>query len=127
MFMVCMLEPDISSLFKVRTQLYAPDCEENTEKEQSKLQLRLKRNRTELVGQLAGSLSEDTVPSQDTHDSVMKLLSGVKDDILESDDTDSDLHLDIMLNLTYDDIINTRDAIFDEIERNQKQEETNLS
>ena len=84
-----------------------------------------------MVALLTQSLSEDTSPhdtsSHDTspHDNVMKFLCGMKNDILETGDTDSGLHTDIMLNVTYDDILNMRDLIFDEIERNQKREENN--
>ena len=69
---------------------------------------------------LMASLSEDSP----THRTLLTLLCGLKNDILETGDTGPDtLHPDILLHVTSDDIFNTRDTIFDEIERTQKTEE----
>ena len=169
----------------MKTHLFVPETEENSEKEQSKLQLRLKRNRTDLVEELRQSLREAIKvekikiewkfpfkgggvitsvvfhPKNDklfnpssrnakvkvrngnfhsffnfsilmaslsedspTHRTLLTLLCGLKNDILETGDTGPDtLHPDILLHVTSDDIFNTRDTIFDEIERTQKTEE----
>ena len=45
-------------MIQVKTHLFVPETEENSEKEQSKLQLRLKRNRSDLVEELRQSLRE---------------------------------------------------------------------
>ena len=71
-----------------------------------------------MVEELGLALCDDST----THLTLRNFLTGVKNDILETGDNES-VHTDILLNVTYDDILNMRDAIFDEIECHQKKEE----
>ena len=96
------------------------ETEENTEGGQSKLLLRLKKNKTEIVEQLTTALCEDTACAS-THDRLWKLLCGVKNDILDTTNTEIDSRAgEIWLNVSSDDILILRDIIFDEIELNQQ-------
>ena len=88
---------------------------DNSEKDQLRLQLRLKKNRSELVEELILALSDDS----ETHLTLSRFLAGVKNDILETGDNESG-HRDILLNVAYDDILNMRDTILDQIECHQE-------
>ena len=106
---------------QIKTQLYVAETEENTEGGQSKLQLRLKKNKAEIVEQLTTALCEDTACAS-THDRLWKLLCGVKNDILDTTNTGEieSRGGEILVNVSSDDILNLRDIIFDEIELNQQ-------
>ena len=96
------------------------ETEENTEGGQSKLLLRLKKNKTEIVDQLTVALCQDTA-GVSTHDRLWKLLCGVKNDILDTTNSEIDSRGgEIWLNVSSDDILNLRDIIFDSIELNQQ-------
>ena len=98
------------------------ETEENSEGGQSKLLLRLKKNKTEIVDQLTVVFCEDTVAGANTHDRLWKLLCGVKNDILDTTNTGETGSRggEILVNVSSDDILNLRDIIFDEIELNQQ-------
>ena len=103
------------------------ETEENTEGGQSKLLLRLKKNKTEIVEQLTQDLCEDTASSPDTHERLWKLLCGVKNDILDSTKTGEETDSgggDVWLNVSSDEVLSLRDIIFDEIELNQQTAES---
>ena len=59
-----------------------PENAENHEKDQAKLDLRLKRNRSEIVSELILSVCEDS----STHTRLGQFLSGLKNNILETDE-----------------------------------------
>ena len=107
---------------QIRTHLYVAETEENSEGGQSKLLLRLKKNKTEIVDQLTVAFCEDTVAGANTHDRLWKLLCGVKNDIL---DTANTVEIDsrgeeVWLNVSSDDVLTLRDIVFDEIELNMQ-------
>ena len=106
---------------QIKTQLYVAETEENTESGQSKLLLRLKKNKAEIVEQLTTALCEDTAGAS-THDRLWKLLCGAKNDILDTTNTGETESAggEILLNVSSDDVLNLRDIIFDEIELNQQ-------
>ena len=97
------------------------ETEENIEGGQSKLLLRLKKNKTEIVEQLTTALCEDTACAS-THDRLWKLLCGVKNDILDTTNKGEieSRGGEILVNVSSDDILILRDIIFDEIELNQQ-------
>ena len=68
-----------------------------------------------MVEELILALSDDS----ETHLTLSRFLSGVKNDILETGDNESG-HRDILLNVAYDDILNMRDTILDQIECHQE-------
>ena len=93
---------------------------------QSKLLLKLKKNKTEIVERLTQDLwedSEDTTASPSTHERLWRLLCGVKNDILDTTNTNTEGESEVWLNVSTDEILNLRDTIFDDIELNQKTDE----
>ena len=69
---------------------------------------------------LTQDLCEDTPASPSTHDRLWRLLCGVKNDILDTNTTNTGGDDEVCLNVSTDDILSLRDIIFDEIELNQQ-------
>ena len=114
--------------YQIKAELYVAETEDTTEGgSHSKLLLKLKKNKTEIVERLTQDLwedSEDTTASPSTHERLWRLLCGVKNDILDTTNTNTEGESEVWLNVSTDEILNLRDTIFDDIELNQKTDET---
>ena len=89
---------------------------ENTEKDESKLLCKLKRDRTSIIKEVASLIREDV----DDNKFMMNILVKVNKEISANDEEREFAIKEASLNVTDDEILDLKDNILDQIELNSQ-------
>ena len=91
---------------------------ENKEKEENKLLTKLKKNRTQLIGDIRGHLSED----REGNEAQLRVLTNVKAVLTETNEDTMCAITEVAMNVTEDEMLDLSDKILDHIYGKQEEQ-----